>query len=122
MFEYYNPNPHGKRVGDCVVRALSKVLNKSWHETYIMLCIQGYMLSDLPSSDQVWGEFLRSQGFKRGIVDEECKSVKDFCKMNPEGTFVVGTGSHAIGIVDGDYFDAWDSGCEQAIYYYRKDD
>lgn len=26
-FVYYNPNPQGKLVGDCVIRALSKALD-----------------------------------------------------------------------------------------------
>ena len=34
MYSYYNPNPiKNKRVGDCVVRALSKATGKSWEET-----------------------------------------------------------------------------------------
>ena len=35
MYSYFNPNPHSKRVGDCVVRALSKATDKSWEDTYI---------------------------------------------------------------------------------------
>ena len=34
MYSHYSPNPHGKRVGDCVVRALSKATDKSWEEIY----------------------------------------------------------------------------------------
>jgi hypothetical protein len=48
--------------------------------------------------------------------------VEDFCRDNPEGTYVLGTGSHAIAVIDGNYYDAWDSGREQPMYYYRKDD
>ena len=53
-YEYYNPNPHAKSIGDCVVRAISKVLDKSWDETYIELCIQGYLMKDFGDSNQVW--------------------------------------------------------------------
>ena len=34
--EYLN-NPFGLRVGDCVIRAISKALNQSWEKTYIDL-------------------------------------------------------------------------------------
>lgn len=28
MFQYYNPNPLGKQVGDCVIRAISKITER----------------------------------------------------------------------------------------------
>lgn len=34
MYEYCNLNPHGLRVGDCVVRAISKALGQTWETTY----------------------------------------------------------------------------------------
>ncbi len=43
--EYLN-NPFGLRVGDCVIRAISKALNQSWEKTYIDLCVQGFMMED----------------------------------------------------------------------------
>ena len=125
MFISYNPNPHGKRVGDCVIRAISKVIEKDWREVFIVLCLQGLLVSDLPSSNHVWGAYLKSQGFRRSLVSDECPecyTVEDFCRDNPEGIYVLGTGSHAIAVIDGDYYDAWDSGREQPMYYYRKDD
>jgi len=33
-FIYYNPNPERKLVGDCVIRAISKVTNQTWEDTY----------------------------------------------------------------------------------------
>ena len=52
---YFNPNPAGKRVGDCAVRALCKALDKSWGQVYAGLSYQGFCLGDMPSADQVWG-------------------------------------------------------------------
>ena len=121
MYEVYNPNPHQKLVGDCVVRAISKATNKSWGETYLCLCIQGYITSDLPSSNLVWGAYLKSQGFTREVITDEC-TVKDFCRDHTDGVYVLGTGTHAIAVVDGKYCDAWDSGNEQPIYLYKRRD
>ena len=42
MFRPYNPNPTGKNVGDCTVRALTKGLGRSWEEIYTALALQGY--------------------------------------------------------------------------------
>jgi hypothetical protein len=123
MFKYYNPNPMNKRVGDCVIRAVSKALDWEWNDTYTALCLQGYVMSDLPSSNQIWGAFLRKQGFIRQVIPNECPdcyTVEDFCKDHPTGIYVLGTGSHAVAVVDGFYYDAWESGREQPIYYYEK--
>ena len=40
-FSYFNPNPEGKQVGDCTVRAIAKATGKSWDETYVGLCLHG---------------------------------------------------------------------------------
>ena len=42
--EYLN-NPFGLRVGDCVIRAISKALDKSWEETYVDLCVAHLMMT-----------------------------------------------------------------------------
>ena len=123
MFKYYNPHPSQRRIGDCVIRAISKALDWEWNDTYMALCLQGYVMSDLPSSNQIWGAFLRKQGFIRQVIPNECPdcyTVEDFCKDHPTGIYVLGTGSHAVAVVDGFYYDAWESGREQPIYYYEK--
>ena len=123
MFKLYNPNPHGRRVGDCVVRAVSKALNQSWEDTYIDLTIQGYLMGDLLSSNAVWGAYLKSKGFERDIISNdcpECYTVQDFCRDHPQGTYVIGTGTHAIAVIDGCYYDAWDSGNEIVIYFWKR--
>lgn len=44
MFVEYNPNPDEKSVGDCVVRAITKVLDMTWEDAYVELCLQGYIM------------------------------------------------------------------------------
>ena len=119
-----NPNPKNTYVGDCVIRALAIATDKSWHETYIELAIQGLMLCDMPSSNSVWGEYLSSHNFTRHSLSDTCPNcytVRDFCNDFPEGTYVLGTGSHAIAVIDGDYYDTWDSGDETPLYYWQKE-
>ena len=126
MYSYYNPNPvKNKRVGDCVIRALSKATNQSWEETYIELCLLGYIMGDLPSSNKVWDTYLKTQGFTRHIVSAECLdcyTINDFCKEYPQGVYVIGTGSHAVCVIDGTIYDTWQSGDETPIYFYRKEE
>jgi hypothetical protein len=39
--------------------------------------------------------------------------------MFPKGAYIIGTGSHAVCVLDGDYFDSWDSGDQIASYFWR---
>jgi hypothetical protein len=123
MYSYYNANPYKIRVGDCVIRAISKALNQSWEDTYIDLTIQGYLLGDLLSSNAVWDAYLKGKGFKRHIVPNdcpECYTIEDFCNEHPTGTFVIGTGTHCVTVENGCVFDTWNSSGECPIYYYHK--
>lgn len=121
MFKYCNINPRQNRVGDCVVRAIAAALGKSWEETYIELCLQGYLMCDLPSSNSVWNAYLKNKGYKREFIRDdcpECYTVSDFSAEYPEGTYIIGTGTHAVAVIDGDIIDNWDSSGETPIYYY----
>ena len=120
-----NPNPKGSYVGDCVVRALSIALGDSWYNIFIDLSIEGLTLCDMPSSNKVWGKYLKDRGYHRYAIPDTCPNcytIKDFCEDHPSGTYILGTGSHVVTVIDGDYLDSWDSGDENPIYYWQKED
>ena len=124
MYIEFQNNPCGRRVGDCSVRAVSKALDMTWEAAYVSLCINGLQMGDMPSSDAVWGSVLRQQGYERRIISNtcpDCYDIIEFCKEFPTGTYVVCTGGHVVTIVDGDYFDSWDSGTERPQYYWAKE-
>ena len=123
MYVFYNPNPSGKRVGDCVIRGISKITGQDWETTYIEIAVQGFMLYDMPSSNNVWAEYLRKKGFRRYVIPDTCPNcytVKDFCKENQGGKYLLATGSHVVAVVNGKYYDAWDSGDEIPIYFWKR--
>ena len=123
MWKYYNPNPDKRMVGDCSIRALSKALGISWDKAYAKVIVNGFRLSDMPSSDAVWGSVLRMHGFERKAIPKtcpDCYTMEDFCRDHPTGTYVVGTGTHVACIQDGTLYDAWNSLREVPIYYWRK--
>lgn len=124
MYMNFNNNPDRALVGDCTVRAISKAIGKPWDDTYIFLAVQGFKMKDMPSSNRVWGEFLYNNGFRRFIIPDSCPNcytIKDFCNDHPKGKFIVATGTHVVCVVDGNYYDSWDSGDEIPIYYWRKE-
>lgn len=125
MYIEYNPNPLNKRIGDCAVRAITKALNTDWDKAYLMLIQKGYQMADLPSSDSVWGNVLRENGFSREIIPNtcpECYTAKDFCEEHPLGTYVLAFGGHVATVHDGSLYDSWNSLDENPQYfYYRKE-
>jgi hypothetical protein len=124
MYKHFNPNPLNNYVGDCTVRAIAKGTGKNWQTTYMGLALKGYEMADMPSSNQVWDAYLRQKGFVRYSVPNECPecyTLKDFCRQYPKGMYVVALPSHVVAVNDGDYYDAWDSGNETPIYYYKKE-
>ena len=77
--------------------------------------MEGLMLCDMPSSNEVWGSYLRKLGYKRIDIPNSCPAcytVRDFCIDNPVGEYLLATGSHVITVINGDYYDTWDSGDE----------
>ena len=58
-YKYYNPNPGGKQVGDCVIRAISKTEDISWETAFSELMVEAFRLYDMPSSNYVWGSYLK---------------------------------------------------------------
>lgn len=120
----FNPNPDKKNIGDCVVRAICAATNCDWESAYTRIVLRGFILHDMPSSDLVWGAQLASEGFTRHIIPDTCPycyTVKDFCEEYKEGTYILGTGTHAVAVIDGNYYDAWDSGDKVPLFYWRKE-
>lgn len=125
MWRQYNPNPTGKNVGDCTVRALSKGLGSDWEEIYTALALQGYLMGDLPSANAVWGTYLRHKGWTRHIIPDtcpDCYTVSDFAAEHPRGTYILALSGHVVCVSEGDIWDSWDSGGEVPLYYWERSD
>lgn len=123
MYVEYNPNPLSKKAGDCTVRAVAKVLDIDWDEAYLGIVMQGYALKDMPSINHVWGQYLKEKGFTRHAIPDtcpDCYNVADFAEEHKSGKYILSTGSHVVAVVDGNYYDTWDSGQEVPMYYFEK--
>ena len=125
-FVEWNPNPVGRKVGDCSIRAIARALDTDWETAYALVSTNGFAMGDMPSSDSVWGATLRQYGFYRSSIPDtcpDCYTVKEFCRDHPKGIYVLGFGGHVATVVDGDLYDTWDSSSEiPQFVWYRKDD
>lgn len=118
----YNSNPRHKRVGDCVIRALSKALGQSWDETYAGVCAQGFIDKDMPDANMVWGNYLIRKGFvRKRLHGGYAYDVADFASENPRGTYILAIDGHVVCIKDGQIYDSWYSGDEHPAYVWLKE-
>ena len=125
MWKMFNPNPVGRAVGDCAVRAVAAALDISWEDAFSRLAVAAYNMGDMPSGNSVWGAVLRQNGFYRAAIPDscpDCYTFEQFAKDHPRGVFVLGTGTHTAAVIDGVILDSWDSSNEIPQYFwYRKD-
>lgn len=124
-YQHYDPNPVRTGAGDCVVRAICKAENKDWGTIYIDLSVEGMALGELPNANMVWDSYLRRQGYKRYAIPNtcpDCFTVGQFADTYPVGTYILGTGTHAVTVRDGVLYDSYDSSNKIPLYYYFKGD
>ena len=122
MWIYANPNPEKKNVPDCVIRAICIALNKSWGEVFNELSEVAARDHSITSDDHVWGHYLWCLGFIPFILPEscpECVTIRSFAEIFNHGTYIIGTGYHAVAVINGDYYDTWDSGNEVPTFFWK---
>ena len=122
MWIYANPNPSKKQVPDCVIRAICIALNKPWLEVSDELYSFARREYSVTCDDNVWGYYLYSLGFEPFLLPfscPECVTINEFTKYYPVGRYIIGTGKHAVAIIDGNYYDSWDSGNEIPTFFWR---
>lgn len=130
-FQYYQPNKKDikDKFGDCTIRALSKALNLTWLEAFDVMTpiCREYQISNIFDTPLcLRKELLSKLGFtyfpisnKKGI---KRPTVRSFAKDNPKGAYIAIVAKHVVAIVDGKYYDTWDSG-ECSLYgYFRKEE
>ncbi len=120
MYIHFNGNPCGKNIGDCVIRAISIVTGYDRHKVYAGLCLFGFPCTIWGNSNAVWADYLLYLGFRRYTVYGK-QTVEDFSEVHQHGRYIIGTGSHAVAVVDGDIIDSWDSSQEIVQYYFVKE-
>ena len=123
---YYQPNNKDIKdnLGDCVVRALTKAVNKTWVEVYDELVPIGRELQCMPNDKVCVERYLSENGFAyEGVSNKKGTTrptVDSFAKSHQEGVYVVKVAHHMVAVVDGKYYDTWDSGDNSMYGYWVK--
>lgn len=133
MYIHYNDNPAKLQVGDCVIRAISLALGYNWFMVHDELSFLSRKIFDMPSSNRVWKLYLRGLGLVEEVVETQCPyclTLRDFCRSHPRGTYIVSTceytkannifvtGTHVVTVIDGNYYDSWDSGDDIPLSFF----
>ena len=130
-YVYYQPNKKDlkDKVGDCQIRAMSKALNLTWLEVFDLvtpICREQQVMDIFSCDLAKTKEAMDGLGFsytgisnKRGTTRP---TVDSFAKEHKQGTYVVTVANHVVAVVDGQYFDTWDSGhCCLYGFYTRRE-
>lgn len=123
MWIPWNPNETRDDGNDCTVRAICKLTGLEWMEVYLGICIEGAMLQAMPSTNFVWGSWLRERGYIRKSLPDtcpDCLTVRKFCERHPRGRYLLMLPMHVVAVESGNYYDSWDSGDETASFYWMK--
>lgn len=107
-FVYYNRNPNGDTIGDCVCRAISLAMNLPYEIVDEKLELTANLLDcDSPICVCCY-DFLLSDVFKLRKVQGEDLTVGEFADLHPYGIFLVRVPEHLTCIIDNTVFDIWD--------------
>lgn len=119
---YHNANPIGRNTNDCVIRAISKALDTKWEYAKALVDACSMELYQSEDSDMVWFKILADRGFEMMPVFCKNKSctLDDFCNIHKRGTYVVKLPNHVVCVVDGRFYDSFDSGSETTLYCWKK--
>ena len=120
----YNPNPNNnKKANDCTIRAYCAAEKLEWDDAYDIACKCGKNLGYMPN-DSVTVKHICEEEFgytrKKLAKDERGMTVNEFAIKHPEGTFFVEVAKHLVAVIDGNYYDSWDSGKKKIRGFYSK--
>ncbi len=133
-YEYYNPNPNAKTFKsgkpkswnqqDDVVRAICKVLNKSWLESYELLDNIAKKNYTMINDKNVVNELLSSCGFEyqtygKPKVGEKRPILDEFIKEHMNGMYVLYLRNYYVTVINGVVYDTKTLN-DEAIYSYWK--
>ena len=108
----YNPNPLKKNVGDCTLRAYCKYTRKKWEEVYDMSSKFAKEECSIMDESSVVNKFIQEK-LNCKITwpkKDEKVTVNEFAKTHNKGKYIIGIRGHVVTVINGYYYDSWDSG------------
>lgn len=127
-YTYYNANPKGKVVGDCVIRALGTLPDQNWLKVYDELCSLGRKKACSPTNDDAWDGWLKEHGYVRYPMPRKANrklyKLGEFVKsdfIKDTEAVIVSVSGHLTCIRDRKVLDTWNCTGYTVRRYYKKE-
>ena len=115
--------PSKKKRGDCVVRAITIALGKSYEEVFNGLCDLAKETGFFPSHEETWSLYLKNNGWIKNKPQNFDGNLKRLEKFNSRGiTAIVKTRLHLVCVSEGKIFDTVDCKYSCANSYWTKEE
>lgn len=126
-FNFYNAHPEGKRVGDCVKRAITFVTKMDYHQVQLELnrykkVTGAKVFNERKNCDSYCENVLKMKKIsfpaQSGVARMNGYS---FAKSFPKGRYILNMAHHWTACVDGVIYDTWDcrDKCVYTAYHLR---
>lgn len=120
MFRFYNPHPKGKRVGDCVKRAIALAFGMDYMEVQRQLNRHKRALGLQHVNSTVnWKSFIKPHTIKElsfpAVAGQKRMNGRWFASAFSKGTFILRMANHITVCKDGVIYDTWD--CREKCVY-----
>lgn len=122
----FNPNPKGKNVEDCSIRAYCAARDMKWDDAFDLACKVAKQEKDIINSVKVCRKVVTEHlGF---VLNEESKKVKikdrmtvnQFALTHNYGRYIVSVRGHLVAVIDGWIYDSWDCGSKKMLHFYEE--
>ena len=127
-YVYFQPNKKDlkDKYGDCVIRSMCKALDMEWLDVFDEMQPISREMQVPFNCRPCYEKYLEEvKGFNyTGISNKKGTkrpTVESFARANRVGTYVLRLAHHIVTVVDGFYYDSWDSGQEVPIFYWAKE-
>lgn len=121
MYIYSNPHPKGKRVGDCVKRAIVLATGLDYMEVQRQLNAHKKVTgASVYNDNKNWKSFvenvLKAIPIKIEVIPGEPRITgATFGTYFPKGTYILRMARHLSCCIDGNLLDSWD--CSEKCVY-----
>lgn len=112
----YNPNPKERNIGDCTLRSYCAAFNISWDKAFD---IASRVAKENSSMIQYVADKVLTEEFncvvdekynKKTVKGKDRITVNEFAMSHPYGTYILHVRQHQVTVINGVYWDSWDSG------------
>ena len=112
----YNPNPKERNIGDCTIRSYCAAFGLSWDKAFD---IASKVAKEESSMIQYVADKVLTNAFncvvdekynKKTVKGKDRITVNEFALSHPYGTYILHVPKHQVTVINGEYWDSWDSG------------